>query len=223
VRECIRLREGYWHVKRNQWVIVLVIAALVLMGWSGYTNFKLRKQQLAAQHQQTAILVPDSGNNQSVQQDVAGDESLPDLRGKKAPNFTLRNAEGKKVSLADYKGKAVLINFWATWCAPCKIEMPWFVALQSQYAGQGFEILGISEDDVNVTRAQILKFGHEQGINYPLLMGDDAVSHAYGGVEVLPTSYFVGRDGKVVAEAVGLDSKESVEANIKKALAAGGK
>ena len=205
-------------MKRNQWVIVLVIGALVLMGWSGYTNFKRRKRELGAQRA-SAVLVPGSGNNQSVQQDVAEDEGLPNLRGKKAPDFTLRNAEGKKVSLSDYKGKAVLINFWATWCAPCKIEMPWFIALQKQYANQGFEILGISEDDANVTRAQILKFGQQQGINYPLLMGDDAVAHAYGGVEFLPTSYFVGRDGKVVAEGAGLDSKANVEANIKKALA----
>jgi peroxiredoxin len=208
-------------VKRNQWVVVLVIAALALMGWSGYINFKHRKQQLAAARQ-SGVLVPESGSNQSVQQDVAADEGLPNLRGRKAPGFTLRNTEGKKVALSDYRGKAVLINFWATWCAPCKIEMPWFVELRKQYASQGFEILGISEDDPSVTRAQILKFGQQQGINYPLLIGDDAVAHAYGGVDFLPTSYYVGRNGKVVAETAGLGSKEIVETNIKKALATGG-
>ncbi len=67
----------------------------------------------------------------------AADEGLPDLRGKRAPEFSLRTVEGKKLSLSDYKGKAVLINFWATWCAPCKIEMPWLVALHSQYAPAG--------------------------------------------------------------------------------------
>ncbi len=190
------------------------------MVWSGYVNFKRRKQQLA--QAPAGTLVPESGNNQTVQQDVASDEGLPNFRGKMAPNFTLRSADGKKVSLSDYKGKAVLINFWATWCAPCKIEMPWFVDLHNQYAGKGFEILGVSEDDPNVTRAQILKFGQQQKINYPLLMGSDAVSHKYGGVEFLPTSYFVGRNGKVVAETAGLVSKNEVEANIKKALAAGG-
>jgi thiol-disulfide isomerase/thioredoxin len=116
-----------------------------------------------------------------------------------------------------------LINFWATWCAPCKIEMPWLVALHSQYAPQGFEILGVSEDDADTPRAKLAKFGHEQGLNYPLLVGDDAVSRKYGGVEFLPTSYFVGRDGKIVAETAGLVSKDEVEASIKKALAAGGK
>ena len=212
--------EGLWNVKRNQWVIVLVFGALALMVWSGATNLK-RRRQLAQGHM-PAMLVPENQSNQSVQQDVSGDEGLPNLRGKVAPNFTLRTTEGKKLSLSDYKGKAVLINFWATWCAPCKIEMPWFVALHSQYAPQGFEILGVSEDDANVTRAQIAKFGQQQSINYPLLMGDDAVSHKYGGVEFLPTSYFVGRNGKVVAETAGLVSKDEVEANIKKALATGG-
>jgi peroxiredoxin len=206
-------------VKRNQWVIVLVLAAFALMVWSGYSNYKRRKQ--AAQRQAQGTLVPENATNQSVQQDVAADEGLPDLRGKRAPDFSLRNVEGKKVSLADYKGKAVLINFWATWCAPCKIEMPWLVALRSQYAPQGFEILGVNADDPGTPRSKLAKFGEEQGLNYPLLVGEDAMERKYGGVEVLPTSYFVGRDGKIVAETVGLVSKNEVEGSIKKALAAG--
>ena len=208
-------------VKRNQWVIVLVLAAFALMVWSGYSNYKRRKQY--AQRQVQGALVPESANNQSVQQDVSADEGLPNLRGKRAPDFSLRSVDGKKVALSDYKGKAVLINFWATWCAPCKIEMPWLVALRNQYAGQGFEILGVSEDDADTPRAKLAKFGQEQGLNYPLLVGDDAVSRKYGGVEFLPTSYFVGRDGKIVAETAGLVSKSEVEESIKKALAAGGK
>ena len=209
-------------MKRNRWVIVVVLAAFALMVWSGYANYKRRKQYAAAQRQVQGA-APETTNNQSVQQDVSADEGLPDLRGKRAPEFSLRTVEGKKLSLSDYKGKAVLINFWATWCAPCKIEMPWLVALHSQYAPQGFEILGVSEDDADTPRAKLAKFGQEQGLNYPLLVGDDAVSRKYGGVEFLPTSYFVGRDGKIVAETAGLVSKDEVEASIKKALAAGGK
>ena len=205
-------------VKRNQWIIVLVIAAFALMLWSGYANYKRRKQ--FAQHQAQGTLTPETANNQSVQQDVAADEGLPDLRGKKAPEFSLRTVEGKKVSLADYKGKAVLINFWATWCAPCKIEMPWLIALRNQYAPQGFEILGVNADDPGTPRTKLIKFGQDQHLNYPLLVGEDSMSHKYGGVEFLPTSFFVGRDGKVVAETAGLVSKDEVEASIKKALAA---
>src|ERR1700734_622349 len=129
-------------VKRNQWVIVLVLAAFVLMVWSGYANYKRRKQY--AQRQAQATLVPETANNQSVQQDVAADEGLPDLRGKRAPHFSLRTVEGKKISLSDHKGNAVLTNFGATSCSPCKIEMPWLVSLPNQYAGQGFEILGVN-------------------------------------------------------------------------------
>ncbi|HEX3940881.1 MAG TPA: TlpA disulfide reductase family protein [Acidobacteriaceae bacterium] len=209
-------------MKRNQWVVAVVLAALALMLWSGYANYKRRKR-IAAVVPASMGYVPGSGGNQSVQQDVAGDEGLPHLQGRLAPEFTLQNVEGKKVSLADYRGKAVLINFWATWCTPCKIEMPWLIALHNQYAHEGFEILGVSEDDSSVTRAQIAKFGQQQGINYPLLVGTDAVSRKYGDVEFLPTSYFVGRDGKVVSESAGLVAKDQIEADIKKALAAGGK
>ncbi|HTZ56511.1 MAG TPA: TlpA disulfide reductase family protein [Acidobacteriaceae bacterium] len=208
-------------MKRNQWVIVLVIAAFALMVWSGYANYKRRKQY--AQRQAQGTLVPETANNQSVQQDVSADEGLPDLRGKHAPDFSLRTIEGKKVSLADYRGKAVLINFWATWCAPCKIEMPWLVALRTQYAPQGFEILGVNADEPGIPRSKLIKFGQEEGLTYPLLVGDDAMSRKYGGVEFLPTSFFVGRDGKVVDETAGLHSKDEVEASIKKALAAGAK
>lgn len=208
-------------MKRNQWVVAVVIAALALMVWSGYVNYKKRRR--APSVPPSALLVPGSGGNQSVQQDVSADEGLPRLQGHDAPGFTLVDLQGKKISLSQYRGKAVLINFWATWCAPCKIEMPWFVALHKQYAPDGFEILGVSEDDSSVTRAQLIKFGQEQKIDYPLLRGTDAVSRKYGGVEFLPTSFYVGRNGKVVAESAGLISKNEVEANIKKALATGAK
>ena len=157
-------------MKRNQWVIVLVLAAFALMVWSGYANYKRRKQY-AAQRQVQGALAPETANNQSVQQDVAADEGLPDLRGKRAPEFSLRSVEGKKVSLSDYRGKAVLINFWATWCAPCKIEMPWLVALRKQYAGQGFEILGVSEDDADTPADQAGEIRPGAGAELPFAAG----------------------------------------------------
>jgi peroxiredoxin len=204
-------------LKRNQIVILVVVAALGLMAWSGYRNYQRRKAERA---NAPVIIVPDA-SNQSVAQDLAQDEGLPNLRGKKAPAFTLKDTSGKRVSLADYKGKAVLINFWATWCAPCKIEMPWFIDLQKQYEAQGFTIIGISEDDVKDHPA-VQKFKDKIGVNYPILLGDDAVGKAYGGLEFLPTSYYVGRDGKVIEETAGLASKDVIEAHIKKALATGG-
>ena len=204
-------------MKRSQIVVLVVIAALALMAWSGYRNFQRRKAEQQSRAQ--GVLIPDA-SNQTVAQDVASDEGLPNLRGKKAPSFNLKTTDGKRVTLADYKGKAVLINFWATWCPPCKVEMPWFIDLQKQYAQQGFTILGISEDDAK-DRGAVVKFKDRIGVNYPVLFGDDAVGKAYGGLEFLPTSYYVGRDGKVVEETAGLASKDVIEAHIKKALAAG--
>jgi peroxiredoxin len=202
-------------LKRNLIVILVVVVALGLMAWSGYQNLQRRR---AAQKAVPQVTVLDQ-SNRTVQQDVASDEGLPNLRGKKAPPFTLKTQDGRKVSLADYKGKAVLVNFWATWCVPCKLEMPWFVDLHKQYASQGFEILGVDEDDEK-DHGQIDKFAKKIGVNYPILLGTDTTSKAYGGVDVLPTSFYIGRDGKVVEEAAGLISRDEIEANIKKALAA---
>jgi peroxiredoxin len=203
-------------LKRNLIVILVVVVALGLMAWSGYQNLQRRR---AAQKALPQVTVLDQ-SNQTVQQDIASDEGLPNLRGKKAPAFTLKTQDGRKVSLADYKGKAVLVNFWATWCVPCKLEMPWFVDLHKQYASQGFEILGVDEDEAK-DRGQIDKFARKIGVNYPILLGSEATSKAYGGVDVLPTSFYVGRNGMVVEEAAGLISRDEIEANIKKALAAG--
>ena len=208
--------SGKAHLKRNLIVILVVVVALGLMAWSGYQNLQRRRAALKAQPHVTVL----DQSNQTVQQDVASDEGLPNLRGKNAPSFTLKTQDGRKVSLADYKGKAVLLNFWATWCVPCKLEMPWFVDLEKQYASQGFEILGVNEDEEK-DRGQIDKFTKKIGVNYPILLGNDATSKAYGGIEVLPTSFYVGRDGKVVEEAAGLISRDEIEANIKKALATG--
>src|ERR1035437_9836029 len=97
------------------------------------------------------------------------------LLGKPAPPFTLEDLSGEKRSLASFKGKAVLINFWATWCAPCKIETPWLIELRNQYAAQGFEVLGISADDLDRSdpfklredKHQIARFVQQEKIDYP--------------------------------------------------------
>jgi peroxiredoxin len=134
-----------------------------------------------------------------------------------APNFTLQTLDGKKVSLADYRGKAVLVNFWATWCEPCNVEMPWLVDLHKKYAAQGFEILGVAMDDA--APKDIAKFAQDKGVNYPVLIGQDAVGNAYGGVAFLPGNFYVDRNGKIIDKAFGLIGKPEIEENIQKIIA----
>ena len=129
-------------MKRNTLVITAVLFILAAFAWAGWANWEYRQQAaervLAGAAQ--AQLVPDAAGGAA--------QFLSPLKGQPAPGFTLEDLSGNKVSLAGYKGKAVLLNFWATWCGPCKIETPWLIELRNQYAAQGFEILGISVDDI---------------------------------------------------------------------------
>jgi cytochrome c-type biogenesis protein len=133
-----------------------------------------------------------------------------------APDFSLESLEGKTMRLSDYRGKAVLLNFWATWCGPCKIEMPWFVEFQNQYAAQGLQIVGVAMDDAS--KEDIGKFAKDMGVNYPILIGKEAVGDQYGGVPALPETFLIGRDGKIVDKIIGLRGKAEIEDSIKKAL-----
>jgi len=133
-----------------------------------------------------------------------------------APDFTLESLDGKNLRLSDFHGKAVLLNFWATWCGPCKIEMPWFVDFQKEYGSQGLQIVGVAMDDSS--KEDIAKFAQDMGVNYPVLLGKEAVGDEYGGVPALPESFFIGRDGKIVDKIIGLKGKAEIEDSIKKAL-----
>jgi cytochrome c biogenesis protein CcmG/thiol:disulfide interchange protein DsbE len=193
---------------------------LSAFAWAGWANYEYRKQ--AAEKAVASVakgeLVPDAAGGTP--------QYISPLKGKPAPAFVLEDLSGKKVSLASYKGKAVLINFWATWCAPCKIETPWLVELRNQYAAQGFEILGISADDLNrddpkelaKDKMEIAQSAQKLHIDYPVLIDGGSLDKPYGGLDELPTSFFVNRDGTVVAAQLGLTSKDDIEANIKKAL-----
>ena len=139
------------------------------------------------------------------------------LQGQMAPDFELPSLDGKPIKLSDYRGKAVLLNFWATWCEPCKIEMPWFVDLQNKYGPQGLQVLGVAMDDADPK--DIAEFAQKVGVNYPIVIGKEKVGDDYGGVQYLPSTFYVGRDGKVVSRVFGLVSRSEIEDNIQKALA----
>ena len=155
-------------------------------------------------------------SKQNVSGSTAPSGSDPAI-GSVAPEFSLKSVpDGQTVTLSSLRGKAVVVNFWATWCGPCKIEMPWLVDLQKKYGDQGLQIVGITKDDSN--EETIAKFTKKMGVNYTILVGNQQVQDSYGGVGGLPTSFFVNRSGKVVHEIVGLDSESKFEDAIKKAL-----
>jgi len=136
--------------------------------------------------------------------------------GTEAPNFTLSNMKGDKVQLSSFKGKAVVLDFWATWCEPCKLEMPWMVDLQKKYGPQGLQIIGVAMDDAD--DQTINEFARKMGVNYPVLRGTEAIANLYGGLDGLPSTFFLDRSGKIVDEGVGLMSQSVIEDSIKHAL-----
>ena len=132
---------------------------------------------------------------------------------KPAPDFTLTDSNGAKVKLADYRGKVVLLNFWATWCGPCQVEIPWFQEFQQQYRAKGLEVLGVSMDDDGWAAVKPYIAAHK--LNYRILLGDDSVAQLYGGLEALPTTFMIDREGKFAfAPHVGLIGKNDYAAEI---------
>ena len=178
----------YSSVKRNPLALVVVALTVALMLYLGFHLARRSGRGAAPRITQSTV----------------------------APDFTLDSLDGKSTRLSDFRGKAVLLNFWATWCGPCKIEMPWFVDLQKQYGAEGLQIVGVAMDEAS--KEDIAKFAKGMGVNYPILLGKEAVGEAYGGVPGLPESFFIGRDGKVVDKIIGLESKSKIEDAIKKAL-----
>src|ERR1700683_1478908 len=152
----------------------------------------------------------------------SGPAPPPITKSGPAPDFTLQSLDGNSMRLSDLRGKAVLLNFWATWCGPCKIETPWLVACRNQYAAKGFEILGVSLDDLDTDdkkmlaeeKRDIAKFAAQEHMQYPVLIDGGSIDKPYGGLDALPTSYFVDRTGKIVAAQLGLTSKDDIEGNI---------
>jgi thiol-disulfide isomerase/thioredoxin len=209
-------------LRRNTIVLFAVLVILATFAWAGWANWQYRRQAaeklLAGAAKGELVAVPGSDTAQYVSP----------LDGKPAPAFALKDLSGKKVSLASYRGKAVLVNFWATWCGPCKIETPWLVELRNKYAAQGFEILGVDTEAEDLKpddaagwakdKTAISKFVADEKVSYPMLLDGDSISQAYGGLDSLPASFFVDRNGKVVAATVGLSSESDIESNIRKAM-----
>jgi peroxiredoxin len=135
---------------------------------------------------------------------------------KPAPAFSLTDARGTPVTLAEYRGKVVLLNFWATWCGPCEVEIPWFIEFEQKYKDRDFAVLGVSFDDDGWKSVRPYIASHK--INYRIMIGTEKMSQLYGGVDSLPTTFIVDRQGRIAAQHVGLVDKSDYQNEILKLL-----
>jgi cytochrome c biogenesis protein CcmG/thiol:disulfide interchange protein DsbE len=133
-----------------------------------------------------------------------------------APDFTLTDLSGNKVSLSNYRGKVVLLDFWATWCAPCKEEIPHFVDMQNRYGPRGLQVIGISMDD---DEKPVRAFQQQFKMNYPVAVGTTSLAEQYGGVLGLPITFVIDPDGRIVSRHIGQTSAEVFEGEVQKLLA----
>jgi cytochrome c biogenesis protein CcmG/thiol:disulfide interchange protein DsbE len=133
-----------------------------------------------------------------------------------APDFQLQTWDGRDMKLSHFRGKALVLNFWATWCTPCRVEMPWLIDFAARYKDKGLEVVGISLDDGNPQL--VADFVKEMKVNYTVLIGNHQVRDAYGGARFLPQTFFITPEGKINATSSGIKTKGDVENSIKKLL-----
>jgi len=194
-------------------LLLILACGVSLIVWSGLHNIRQRRVDADRRAQTQAVIVP----AQSQQAPVDSP-----MRGKPAPAFSLVDLNGKKVTLNDFKGHPLLVNFWGTYCGPCKIEMPWLEEFHKKYAAQGFQVVGVTYDS-EVGKDTIEKNTKQLGVTYPILLSDSKAEKAYlSGSEVLPMSFYVNRTGKIIEVTAGIsdgNGKEQLEAIVQKTIA----
>ena len=162
------------------------------------------------------FIEPVAAHASALERDAQADAAACMPNAKPTTDFTLPALDGKKVSLSQFKGKVVLLNFWATWCGPCKAEIPAFVELQAQYKND-LVVLGLSVDD---PADKAKAFAEQYKVNYPMVLGlgHDEIQDAYGPIYGIPASFLISRDGKVCKRHLGIAPKAQFEREIKALL-----
>jgi len=145
--------------------------------------------------------------------------------GGTAPDIKVKDLNDKDVALADFRGKVVLVNFWATWCDPCRVEIPWLIAMQDKYGSKGFAVLGIAMDEEGkpvvapfVAKQRYDVNGQQLPMNYPIVVGNEKVAEQFGGLLGYPTSILVSKDGKQIKRVTGIIDEEEISKLIEGAL-----
>jgi peroxiredoxin len=141
---------------------------------------------------------------------------LASPEGAPAPGFALNDSTGASVRLADFRGKVVVLNFWATWCHGCRAEIPWLMEFAGKYRDKGLAVIGVSMDEDGWK--SVRPFLREKQINYPVVIGTEQLAQKYGGVEAMPLTYLIDRQGKIAAKHVGLMGKQALEEEILRLL-----
>lgn len=185
---------------------VIVLTVLALIGLTYYADKKTRVSNNVA------------GASRA---DYSGDKSI----GFPAPEVHFKDLQGKDTSLGDYNGKVVLVNFWATWCDPCREEIPWLIDMQRKYADKGFTVLGIAMDEEGkkavapyVSNEHFDVNSQKLTMNYPIVIGNDDIAEKFGGLLGYPTSVLISRDGKQVNRITGIISEAEMSHTIESLL-----
>jgi thiol-disulfide isomerase/thioredoxin len=203
-------------VVRRLAVVCLLVVGVAWMVFAGVHNLRARRAAMQKAQQSEVVLTKADSSA-----DAGSDPEAKTMLGKVAPDFTLVDIKGKKVSLADFRGHPIVLNFWATYCGPCKLEMPWFQSLVSKYQPEGVVILGLDQDDGMATE-QVAQASRKVGVSYPILMPDDKVSKDYQLSDYLPETFYIAKNGKIVDQTIGAHSKDELEVDIRKAIISGG-
>jgi peroxiredoxin len=207
-----KVREGRSHGRTWLWPMAAILATGVSLAAFPVTRVFAERCVSACVTESSRVRQLFAGASGAASKNVFAEPGYRMI----APDFTLRDATGRVVTLSDFRGKVVLLNFWATWCVPCSAEVPLFVEFQQEYRDRGFEVLGVSLDEDGWK--SVKPYIDARHVNYPVMIGNGDIARAYGGLESVPLTLIIDKSGRIAATHVGLCRKDEYEADIRAVL-----